>query len=507
MTPCPRTWFSTEFHTGKGLLRARLNDLLAAPRRRGTLPLVLALVLTLAAGSLAACTTRPLPAETAPEPVQAEPAEGGAVTVSFPLSGLEPYVPLSAWTPDTVPAEAMGEVLAEAELLSGQQVVCYRELDSDTTKYWAVRQGDELLRFAVEDSAYADGYGVEDFSSLLGQNGFVIEAPRGAAYTARDYYVFDEEGVPQLLADCAQPTYAPDLDGDGFPDPLWLYHGGREAYCYLVWEDAVYQVDLLDCVQKALPDWRSPDGWESPTFSTQGLFYDEATGLAFLGVADGVTRFGYLRFYPGRVEVTALPAETQPDWQVENQENRAGFLTVGEQTWVLTEDGDGIHLAEVLYGLSETTLQPFTDILGTDGYTLDYVQGPAGDYRSYYGADGTPLALSFGWDRADTAVDLDGDGVRELVCGVTYMADGVPAVLVYRLVDGEIRQAEASALPDDIYQNGLPADGPAWTTYDPETNTITTSLQFPGEEERQSWSAELALEDLDFYPYQYQYLP
>ena len=229
MTPCPRTWFSTEFHTGKGLLRARLNDLLAAPRRRGTLPLVLALALTLAAGSLAACTTRPLPAETAPEPVQAEPAEGGAVTVSFPLSGLEPYVPLSAWTPDTVPAEALGEVLAEAELTGGRQVLCYWEPGSEYTKYWAVRQGDELLRFAVEDSAYAGGYSVEDFSFLLGRSGFVIEAPRGAAYTARDYYVFDGEGVPRLLADCAQPTYAPDLDGDGFPAPLGLCHGGREA--------------------------------------------------------------------------------------------------------------------------------------------------------------------------------------------------------------------------------------------------------------------------------------
>ena len=507
MTPCPRTWFSTEFHTGKWLLRTRLNDLLAAPRRRGAAPLVLALFLTLAAGSLAACTQEPLSGETTPEPVQTETAEDGVVTVSYALSDLEPYVPLSAWTPDTVPAEAMGEVLAEAELLSGQQVVCYRELDSDTTKYWAVRQGDELLRFAVEDSAYADGYGVEDFSSLLGQNGFVIEAPRGAAYTARDYYVFDEEGVPQLLADCAQPTYAPDLDGDGFPDPLWLYHGGREAYCYLVWEGALYRVDLLDCVRKALPDWRGPDGWESPTFSTQGLFYDEATGLAFLGVADGVTRFGYLRFYPGRVEVTALPAETQPDWHVENQESRAGFLTVGEQTWVLTEDEDGIHLAEVLYNLSEATLQPFTGILGTDGYALDYGHGPAGDYRSYYGADGAPLVLSFGWDRSDTLVDLDGDGVRELVCGVTYMADGVPAVLVYRLSEGEILQAEASAVPEKVYQSGPPAVGPAQSHYDPESNTVTTSLRFQGEEAQQSWTVPLELEGLEFYPYQYQYLP
>ena len=54
MNRCPRTWFSTEFHTGKRLLRARLNDLLTAPRRRGTAPLVLALFLTLTAGSLAA---------------------------------------------------------------------------------------------------------------------------------------------------------------------------------------------------------------------------------------------------------------------------------------------------------------------------------------------------------------------------------------------------------------------------------------------------------------------
>lgn len=507
MSRCPHTWFSTEFHTGKGLLRARLLDLWAAPRRRGTAPLVLALFLTLTAGGLAACTPEPLPVETTPEPVHAATAKEGIRTISYSLSDLEPYVPASTWTPDTVPADSMGELLAEVALMDGQQVLCYRAPGSDTVKYWAVRQEDELLRFAVEDSAYDGGYSVGEFSSLLGRSGFVIEAPRGAAYTARDYYVFDEEGVPRLLADCAQPTYAPDLDGDGYPDPLWLYHGGREAYCYLVWEDALYQVDLLDCVQKALPDWRGSDGWETPTFSTQGLFYDEATGLAFLGVADGATRFGHLRFYPGRVEVTALPAETQPDWQVETGEGRAGLLTVGEQTWVLTEDENGPHLAEVLHNLSEAALQPFTGILGTDGYALDYNQGPAGDYRSYYGADGTPLALSFGWDRADTAVDLDGDGVRELVCNVTYMADGVPAVLVYRLVDGEIRQAEANAVPEEVYQSGPPAIGPAQSHYAPESNTVTTSLRFQGEEAQQSWTVPLALEGLEFYPYQYQYLP
>ena len=44
MNRCPRTWFSTEFHTGKRLLRARLRDLLAPSRGRGVLPLLLTLL-------------------------------------------------------------------------------------------------------------------------------------------------------------------------------------------------------------------------------------------------------------------------------------------------------------------------------------------------------------------------------------------------------------------------------------------------------------------------------
>ena len=96
-------------------------------------------------------------------------------------------------------------------------------------------------------------------------------------------------------------------------------------------------------------------------------------------------------------------------------------------------------------------------------------------------------------------MDLDGDGVRELVCGVTYMADGVPAVLVYRLVDGEIRQADPTAIPYELREQ--PSNGPAWTTYDPETNTLTTSVQFPGQEARQSFTAELDIGALEFYPW------
>ena len=55
MNRCPRTWFSTEFYTGKWLLRTRLNDLLTAPRRRGVLPILLTLLCVGTFGTIVAC--------------------------------------------------------------------------------------------------------------------------------------------------------------------------------------------------------------------------------------------------------------------------------------------------------------------------------------------------------------------------------------------------------------------------------------------------------------------
>ena len=69
MDHCPHTWFSTEFHTGKGLLRTRLDDLLTAPRRRGVLPILLTLLCVGTFGTMVACgpaaeeTSEPLPYE------------------------------------------------------------------------------------------------------------------------------------------------------------------------------------------------------------------------------------------------------------------------------------------------------------------------------------------------------------------------------------------------------------------------------------------------------------
>ena len=55
MNRCPCTWFSTEFHTGRRLLKLRLRDLLTAPKRRGALPLLLTLLCVSMLGAMVAC--------------------------------------------------------------------------------------------------------------------------------------------------------------------------------------------------------------------------------------------------------------------------------------------------------------------------------------------------------------------------------------------------------------------------------------------------------------------
>ena len=51
----PHTWFSTEFNSGKGFLKLRLRNLLAAPKRRGVLPILLTLLCVGTFGTMVAC--------------------------------------------------------------------------------------------------------------------------------------------------------------------------------------------------------------------------------------------------------------------------------------------------------------------------------------------------------------------------------------------------------------------------------------------------------------------
>ena len=199
------------------------------------------------------------------EPLTAPAPEEYAAALTIPLTDLEPYEPLDSMEPDTAGLETMGELLCDETLPGGARVVCYwrpdhtadpeRAADPDAQyeKHWAIHQGDRLLRFAAEYSGYADGYGVRAFTNVLGQSGFCIEAPRGAAYTAHDYYVLDETGVPRLLMDCSNDVLERDVNGDGVKELLWNYHGGQFVSCAFLREGAVYQAELMSLLAEHLP--------------------------------------------------------------------------------------------------------------------------------------------------------------------------------------------------------------------------------------------------------------
>ena len=74
-----------------------------------------------------------------------------AVTASADalLADARSYTPQSGMEPDTASADTMGDVLVDETLPDGMRIVCYRESGSEYAKYWALRQGDTLLRFCI----------------------------------------------------------------------------------------------------------------------------------------------------------------------------------------------------------------------------------------------------------------------------------------------------------------------------------------------------------------------
>lgn len=93
----------------------------------------------------------------------------------------------------------------------------------------------------------------------------------------------------------------------------------------------------------------------------------------------------------------------------------------------------------------------FTGILGFDGHIATELGAGSWASRTYCTVrDGEPLVIaeSFGYgEPQDYAIDLDGDGVTELVTNVQYGGDGAQRVYIYQRRNS------------DIYRGGLSPDG------------------------------------------------
>ena len=138
----------------------------------------------------------------------------------------------TAVSPQRAKVSDIAEILASRTLENGTEVLFYRAQDGN--KYAACRAAgsDTLLRFTDEYNVYTDRYAIGTFTDLFGHDGFVLECPRGAAYYAYDYYYFDADGTPRLLADCSNYVIEQDLNGDGEKELLWFYHGAESYYYF-----------------------------------------------------------------------------------------------------------------------------------------------------------------------------------------------------------------------------------------------------------------------------------
>ena len=97
---------------------------------------------------------------------------------------------------------------------------------------------------------------------------------------------------------------------------------------------------------------------------------------------------------------------------------------------------------------SEPVKTGFKGILGCSGYFEEYAVAGEQTFRDYYTDSGTLLASTFGFHEMgeDIVLDIDGDGVTELISNMVY-GDGARRLTVFRLRNGCIEQGTLDEEP------------------------------------------------------------
>lgn len=162
------------------------------------------------------------------------------------------------------------------------------------------------------------------------------------------------------------------------------------------------------------------------------------------------------------------------------------------------------HESAVDAAEEDTLHDAFFNVLGYDGYVyVDDGGGVGHQLRTYYAVSGGkefPIAVSFGFgDAEDYAVDLDGDGITELITNVQYGGDGAQRVYVYRRKDGEILRGElpTTMLPKSFDDWGVNA---TWSEYLPESGFFRLHYAQKGGGEYAVWDTN-DLGDFVFCPF------
>ena len=211
---------------------------------------------------------------------------------------------------------------------------------------------------------------------------------------------------------------------------------------------------------------------------------------------------------------------TKADWQVRRDERTVRVtLSREDESWLLPgleagrstfmEYGGTREGLEELIGLLDSgaprfhtvMTEPFHDILGYDGHIETEAMG-FWQMSIYYAetAEGTfPIAESFGFGGGeDHRVDLDGDGQEELVCNVTFGADGARRTYVYqRRADGiYLGTPSIEGLPDH-FDWGVNS---WWSEYDWDENVFRLHYDV-GDRSDGAVLETRGLERMEFQPY------
>jgi hypothetical protein len=214
-----------------------------------------AALLILAVAVLAACAPNAPSEVSATPPIS--PPQNESRKIPFDADQLYPPDQQTVIT-EPVDSSDIVTVLASNDAESGLELMFYAAQDGVIYGAYREKQGADWLRFLTEDTtAYEDSgsYGFHPFDNVLGHSGFVVLAPRGAAYFANDYYYFDEDGTLKFLVGAAETVIENDFDGDGTKEIAEFYHGGRDTSYFFERDGELLCFYLTDALRDAFPEW------------------------------------------------------------------------------------------------------------------------------------------------------------------------------------------------------------------------------------------------------------
>lgn len=141
---------------------------------------------------------------------------------------------------------------------------------------------------------------------------------------------------------------------------------------------------------------------------------------------------------------------------VESDEPQNGDMSMDSTVEESIAEESGSQVITDPYYIDSETMRrvSFNDLLGYDGYFITKKDCTPME-TTYYAVEGEEtfiIAKSWGFERKDYFRDVDGDGVRELLCNVCW-GDGVQDTLIYRRFKDGIRVAYGSSLLDEEYDN------------------------------------------------------